>query len=100
MMLVVAALFQSLSHVRLFATPRTATCQLPLSFTMSWSLLKFMSTESVMLSNHLILCHPLLLCLQSCPALGSFPLSWLFASGGQSIGVSALASVLPMNIQD
>ena len=50
-----------------------------------------------MLSNHLILCHPLLLFLQSFPASGSSPMSWLFASGGQSIGTSV--SVLPMNIQ-
>ena len=50
-------------------------------------------------SNHLIFCHPLLLSPQSFPASGSFPLSWLFASGGQSIGASASASVLPMNNQ-
>ena len=48
---------------------------------------------------HLILCCPLLLFLQSFPASGSFPMSQLFISGGQSIGVSASASVLPMNIQ-
>ena len=53
-----------------------------------------------MLSNHLILCHPLLPYLQSFPALGSFQMNQLFSSGGQSIGVSASASVLPMNIQD
>ena len=64
----------------------------------SWSLFKFMSIESVMLSNHLIFCHPLLLP-PSSPASGSFPMSQLFTSGGQSIGVSASASVLPMNIQ-
>ena len=52
---------QSLSHVRLFVTPRTAAHLAPLSFTTAWSLLKFTSTESVMPSNHLILCHPLLL---------------------------------------
>ena len=52
---------QSLSHVRLFATPWTAVCQASLSFTISWSLLKFMSIESMMPSNHLILCHPLFL---------------------------------------
>ena len=57
--------------------PWTAAHQDSLSFTTSWSLLKFMSIESVMLSNHLILCHPLLLCLQSFPASGSFPVSWL-----------------------
>ena len=52
-----------------------------------------------MLSNHFILCSPFSFCLQSFPALGSFPMSWLFASSGQHIGASALASVLPMNIQ-
>ena len=118
-----------------------------MSFTISLSLLKFMSTELVMLSSHLILCcplyflasifpsimvfssgsaliwkdpdpcsnscpsswwcHPTILssvvpfsCLLSFPASGSFLMSHLFVSGGQSIGASALASVLPMNIQD
>ena len=52
---------QSLSCVRLFAGPWTAACQAYLSITNSWSFLKLMSMESVMLSNHLILCHPLLL---------------------------------------
>ena len=52
---------QSLSHVQLFATPWTAARQASLSFTISQSSLKFMPTESVMSSNHLILCHPLLL---------------------------------------
>ena len=52
---------QSLSHVRLFATPWTASRQASLTITNSWSLLKLMSIESVMPSNHLILCHPLLL---------------------------------------
>ena len=61
-------------------------------FTISWSLLKLMSIESVMPSNHLILCRPLL-CPQSFPASGSFPMSQLFPSGGQSIGASASASV-------
>ena len=56
-----------------------------------------MSIESVMLSSHLIFCHPLLLCLQSFPASGFFPMSWLFTLGGQSIGASA--SVFPMNIR-
>ena len=52
---------QSLSCVQLFATPWTAACQASLSITNSWSLLKLMSIELVMPSNHLILCHPLLL---------------------------------------
>ena len=89
---------QWLSHVRLFATPWTAARQASLSITNSQSLLKLMSIESVMPSNHLILCCPLLL--TSFPASGSFPMSQLFSSGGQSIGISASTSVLPMNIQD
>ena len=52
---------QQLSSVRLFATPWIAVCQASLSFTNSQSLLKLMSSKLVMLSNHLILCHPLLL---------------------------------------
>ena len=52
---------QSLSRVRLFATPWTAARQASLSITKSWGLLKLVSIESVMPSNHLILCHPLLL---------------------------------------
>jgi len=52
---------QSLSHVRLFETPWTAACQASLSIINSWSLLKLMSIQSVMPSNHLILCHPILL---------------------------------------
>ena len=55
------SLVQSLSRVRLFATPWTAACQASLSFTISWSFLKLMSIELVMHSNHLILCHLLLL---------------------------------------
>ena len=53
--------FKSLSHVQLYVTPWTAACQASLSITSSQSLLKFMSIESLMPSNHLILCHPLLL---------------------------------------
>ena len=52
---------QSLSCVRLFVTPCATACQGPLSSTTSWNLLKFLSIESMVLSNHLILCHPLLL---------------------------------------
>ena len=90
---------QSLSHVQLFATPWTAACQASQSITNSWSLFKLMSIESVMPSNHLILCHPLFLP-RSFPASGSFQTSQFFTLGGQSIGVSALTSVLPKYIQD
>ena len=78
-----------LIHVWLFVTLWTAAHQASLSFTISWSLLNLMSTESVMPSNHLMLCHPLLCPIQSFPALGSFPVSQLFPSGGQNIGASA-----------
>ena len=86
---------QSLSHVQLFVTPWTAAHQTSLSITNSWSLLKLMSIESVMPSNHLDLFCP---CLQSFPASGPFPTSQFFSSDGQSIGASA--SVLPVNFQD
>ena len=72
---------------------------LPLSITNSWSLLKLMSVESVMPSNHLILCRPLLLPTSLFPSIRVF-LSEFFTLGGQRIGVSASASVLPVNIQD
>ena len=91
---------QSLSRVQLFATPWTAARQSSLSITNSRSLLKLMSIDSVMPSNHLILFCPFYSHLQSFPALGSFQMSQLFTSGGQSTGVSALASFLPKNIQD
>ena len=81
------------------AIPWTAACRASLSITNSWSLLKLMSIESVMPSNHLILIVSFSSRLQSFPASGSFQMSQLFASGGQSIGVSASASVFPMNIQ-
>ena len=66
------AAVQSLSHVQLFSTPRTAACQAFLSFTISWILLKLMSIESVMLSNHLTLWHSLLLLLSIFPSLRVF----------------------------
>ena len=90
---------QSVQSLRLFVTPSTAAHQASLSVTNSRSLLKLMSIKSVMPSNHLILCHPLLLLPSIFPSSGSFPMSRLFASDGQSIGVSASASVLPMNTQ-
>ena len=95
----IVVVVQSLSHVWLFATPWTKAHQASLPFLISLSLLKLMSIESVMPSDHFILCPPFSSCLQSFPASGSFPMSWLYESGGQSIRVSVLASVLPMNIQ-
>ena len=85
---------QSLSRIQLFVTPQTAAHQASLSFTNSRSLLKHV---------HWIRCHPTISssvvsfssCLRSFPASGSFPMSQLFAWGGQSTGVSALASFLP-----
>ena len=88
------------SCVWLFATPWTSAHQASLSITNSQSLLKLMSIASVKPSNHLILCCPFFSHLQSSPASGSFPISPFFASGGQSIGVSASALVFPKNIQD
>ena len=91
---------QSFSHVWLFATPWIAACQASLSFTISRG-----CSNSCPLSWW---CHPTISCsvfpfsscLQSFPASGSFPVSQFFASGVQSIGVSASASGLPMNIQN
>ena len=79
-----------LQHARL-------PCPSPAS---SKSLLKLMSIESVMPSNHLILCHPLLLLPSNFPASGYFSMNLFFTSGGQRIGVSVSASALPVNIQD
>ena len=90
---------KSLSHVQIFATPWIAAHQASLSITNSRSLLKLMSIESVMPSSHLILCHPLFLLPPIPPKSGFFPVSQHFAWSGQSIGVSALASVLPKKSQ-
>ena len=87
---------QSFSHVRLFATPWTEACQASLSITNSRILLKLMSIKSVMPSNHLILCYPLLPLL----SIWSFSICQFFSSGGQSSGASASVLVLLMNIQD
>ena len=81
-------------------TPWTTAHQVSLSITSSQSLPKLMSIESVMPSNHLILCRSFSFCPQSFPESGSFQMSQLFASCGQSVGVSASTSVLPMNTQD
>ena len=91
---------QSPSHVQLFATPSTAACQGFLSFTIAGA-----CSMSCSLSQW---CHPTISssvipfssCLHSFQASGSFPMSQFFASGDQSIGASASASVLPMNIQE
>ena len=85
---------QLLSCVWLFATPWTLACQVSLPLTISQSLSKFMSIELVMPFNYLT---PFSFCPQSFLVSGSFPVNWLFTSGGQSIGASA--SVLPVNIQ-
>ena len=93
---------QSLSHVGLFVTKGTAARQASLSITSSPP---SVHSDSCPLSQW---CHPTVSssvipvssCPQSFPALGSFQMSQLFVSGGQSIGVSASTSVLPMNIQD
>ena len=88
------------SHVWLFATPWTGAHQASLSLTISWS-----CQSSCPLNQW---CHPTISSSvapfssypQSFPVSGSFPMSWLFTPGGQNLGASALASVLPMNIQD
>ena len=90
----------SCSHVQLLATPWIAAYQASLSFTISWSLLKLRSIQSIMSSNHLILYHPFSSCPQSFPASGSFSVSPLLASGDQSTVASPSALVLPMNIQN
>ena len=91
---------QSLSHVWLIATPWTTACQASLYITDSRRLSKLISIELVMSSNHLILFCPLLLQPSIFPSIRVFSMNQLFASRGQSIGVSASASVLPMNTQD
>ena len=90
---------QSLRRVQLFVTPWITAHQASLSITNSQILLKLMPIESW--------CYPAILssvvhfsCPQTLPASGSFPMSQLFAWSGQSIGVSASASVPPMNTQD
>ena len=88
----------SLNFIQLFVIPRTTAYQAPLSFTLSWSLLKLMSTESVMPFNHLISVALFFSYLQSFPASGSFQMSQLFALGGQSIGVSILCWSFNFNI--
>ena len=90
----------SLSRIWIFVTPWITARQASLSITNPRSSLKLMSIESVMPSSHLILCRPLLLLPPIPPSIRVFPVSQLFTWGGQSIGVSALASFLPVNTQD
>ena len=90
---------QSVSRVQLFKTPWITARQASLSITNSWSSFRITSLESMMLSSDLILCRPLLLLSPSLPASESFPMSQLFSWGGQSTGVSALASFLPKKSQ-
>ena len=94
--MIIVVVVQSLSCVWLFVTPWTATHQAPLFSPISQNLLKLMS---MMPSSHLILCHPLLFLLSIFPSIRDFSNESFFPSGSQSIGASASASVLPMNIQ-
>ena len=94
---------QSLSLVQLFATPWTTAHQASLSITNSQSLLKLISIKTVMPSNNFILCRPSLFLPSIFLSIRVFSnesvqMSQFFTSGGQSIGVSATISVLPMNI--
>ena len=94
----IVVVVQSLSHVGLFMTPWTAACQASLFFTISQNLLKLMSVEWVMPSNNLVLCHPLLLP-SIFPSIKVFNNKLALHIRCHNTGASALASVLPMNIQ-
>ena len=89
---------QLFSRVQLFVTPLTAARQTCLSITNSRSLVKLISIESMMPSNHFILCHPLLLLPSIFPTIRVFSNESILPSGDQSIGASA--SVLPIHIHD
>ena len=91
---------QSLSHLPLFGTLWTAACQTSLSFTNFQSLLKLMSIESGMPFNHPILCHPLLVLPSIFPSIRVFSSKSVLHIRYQRRGVSGLASVLPVNIQN
>ena len=99
MQIIKIVVVQSPSLILLFTTPWTAAHQASLSLTFSQSLPKYMSIESMMPSNHLILCRSLLLLPSLFQHQSFFQWVGLFASGSQSIGASASASVLPMSIQ-
>ena len=89
-----AVVVQSLSCARLFETPWTAALQAPLSFTISWGLLKVMSADSVMLSKHLILCHRLLRPPSLFPSIRVFSNELALHIRWPSIGASASLAVL------
>ena len=91
---------QLLSHVRLFATPWMAACQASLSITDSWSLLQLMFIKSMMLSNHLILCHPLLLLPSIFPSFSVFSNEPIFFIRWLKYWSFSSASVLPVNIHN
>ena len=95
----VSVVVQSLSCVQLFATPWAAAHQASLSFTISQSLLNSCPSSQWCYPTISSSVVPFSSCLQSFPASGSFLMSWLFESSGPTIGASASASVLPMNIQ-
>ena len=94
---VLICIVQLLSHVSLYVITCTETEQVSLAFTVLWSFLKLMSIEWVMLNHHFILLTPLLLP-TIFPGSGSFPMSWLFTSGGLSVRASTSTSVLPLII--
>ena len=98
-LIITLVVVQSPSPVRLFATPWTVACQISLSFTISQSLLKHRPLSWCCHPTILFFVTPFSYCPQSFPASGSFPVSKFFASGGQSIGTSASASVLLVDIQ-
>ena len=91
---------QLLSRVHLFATPQTTARQASLSVANSRNLLKLMSITSVMPSNHLFLCRPLLVPPSIFPSIRVFSNESILHISGVGVGVSASASGLPMNIQD
>ena len=90
---------QSLSPVDSFKSMNCSTPGFPVLHYLLEFAQKFTSIKSVMPPNHLILSLPFFACPQSFPASRSFPMSWLFASCGQSLRASASALVLPMKIQ-
>ena len=93
-------MFSYLNCVQLLVTPWTVACQASLSITNSGGLLKLIAIESVMPSNHLILCCSILLPPSIIPSIRAFSKESVLRIRGQSIGVAASASALPMNIQD